>query len=48
MPNEISGVRKAAILLVSLAEFTRDVNKSLAAFQLEVRDHCFEAQKGGA
>ena len=30
-------------LIGSLVEFTRDVNKSLAAFQLEVRDHRFEA-----
>jgi hypothetical protein len=31
------------LLIGSLVEFTRDVNKSLAAFQLEVRDHRFEA-----
>lgn len=31
-------------LIASLVEFTRDVNKSLGAFQLEVRDHHFDTK----
>jgi hypothetical protein len=31
-------------LIASLVEFTRDVNKSLGAFQLEVRDQRFDSK----